>query len=465
MKNIKNIKNILKVTVISTAVLASINMQALAANTATIKVETANLRQKPTSDSKILEQASQSDKVEILEKDGQWYKVKYKSIEGYLRQDLLDVKEDTQTESNNEENTVKEPTQETTQTVAEPENQTSEEQKTAQENNITENKIGTYKVKQETSIRIIPLIQASTIDTAKAEQKVNVTDIKNNWAYIEYDNKQGWIILDKIEYVGENDNSSSQNKEEDKAVEEKQNNEQKEEKTEEKQENLEENNTVNKTKYVSPSAINLRQKPNTSSDVIKSLTQNTEVKIIEESNGWSKVEVNGEQGYVSTQLLSDRKQETSRGAETVRQPAENEKTEEAKNNNTNISKNNEQAATTNKGAEVVAYAKQYLGYKYVYGGTTTSGFDCSGFTQYVYKHFGVSINRTAAAQYANGTAVTNLQTGDLVMFGKSGINHVGIYISGGTFIHAANPSRGVTTDTLLSGYYKTNYVGARRIFN
>ena len=66
MKNIKNIKNILKVTVISTAVLASINMQALAANTATIKVETANLRQKPTSDSKILEQASQSDKVEIL---------------------------------------------------------------------------------------------------------------------------------------------------------------------------------------------------------------------------------------------------------------------------------------------------------------------------------------------------------------------------------------------------------------
>ena len=148
MKNIKNIKNILKVTVISTAVLASINMQALAANTATIKVETANLRQKPTSDSKILEQASQSDKVEILEKDGQWYKVKYKSIEGYLRQDLLDVKEDTQTESNNEENTVKEPTQETTQTVAEPENQTSEEQKTAQENNITENKIGNYKVKQ-----------------------------------------------------------------------------------------------------------------------------------------------------------------------------------------------------------------------------------------------------------------------------------------------------------------------------
>ena len=50
------------------------------------------------------------------------------------------------------------------------------------------------------------------------------------------------------------------------------------------------------------------------------------------------------------------------------------------------------------------------------------------------------------------------------MFGKSGINHVGIYMGGNTFIHAANKSRGVTTDTLSSGYYKTNYVGARRIF-
>ena len=120
--------------------------------------------------------------------------------------------------------------------------------------------------------------------------------------------------------------------------------------------------------------------------------------------------------------------------------------------------------TSSTGSAVVNYAKQFLGYKYVYGGTTTNGFDCSGFTQFVYKHFGITLNRTAAAQYSNGKAVTDLQAGDLVMFGKSGINHVGIYIGGNTFIHAANSSRGVTTDTLSSGYYKTNYVGARRIF-
>ena len=82
----------------------------------------------------------------------------------------------------------------------------------------------------------------------------------------------------------------------------------------------------------------------------------------------------------------------------------------------------------------------------------------------MYKHFGVNLNRTAAAQYSNGKSVTSLQAGDLVMFGKSGINHVGIYIGGNTFIHAANKSQGVRTDSMSTGYYKTNYIGARRIF-
>ena len=120
--------------------------------------------------------------------------------------------------------------------------------------------------------------------------------------------------------------------------------------------------------------------------------------------------------------------------------------------------------TDRVGSQLVSSAYKYLGVPYVFGGNTPDGFDCSGFTQFVYKNFGVSLSRTAAEQYKNGTAVTNLQAGDLVMFGKSGINHVGIYIGGNTFIHAANSSRGVTTDTLASGYYKINYVGARRIF-
>ena len=118
------------------------------------------------------------------------------------------------------------------------------------------------------------------------------------------------------------------------------------------------------------------------------------------------------------------------------------------------------------GSSIVATAKKYLGYKYVYGGSSPStGFDCSGFTSYVFKQHGISLSRTAAGQYSNGVAVSraNLQPGDLVMFGKSKINHVAIYIGGGQIIHASTPSTGVRIDTLTSGYYNNNYVGARRI--
>ncbi len=96
-----------------------------------------------------------------------------------------------------------------------------------------------------------------------------------------------------------------------------------------------------------------------------------------------------------------------------------------------------------------------------------NSFDCSGFTSYVFKLHGISLSRTAQGQYSNGTAVarSNLQAGDLVMFGlsASGINHVGIYIGGGQIVHAANPSRGVTIDSITSGYYNNKYVGARRV--
>ena len=114
---------------------------------------------------------------------------------------------------------------------------------------------------------------------------------------------------------------------------------------------------------------------------------------------------------------------------------------------------------------VVSLAYSLLGVPYVSGGSSPSGFDCSGFTSYVLKQHGISLNRTAAGQYSNGVAVSRdqLQPGDLVMFGKSGINHVGIYIGGGQIVHAANKSRGVTTDTINSGYYNNNYVGARRV--
>lgn len=117
--------------------------------------------------------------------------------------------------------------------------------------------------------------------------------------------------------------------------------------------------------------------------------------------------------------------------------------------------------------DLVAFAKSFLGYPYVYGGNGPNCFDCSGFVLYVYKHFGYSFSRGAQEQYLDGVHVakSDLIPGDLVFFCGNGysITHVGLYIGDGYFIHAANSTRGVVIDTLMSGYYSTHYYGACRI--
>ena len=117
--------------------------------------------------------------------------------------------------------------------------------------------------------------------------------------------------------------------------------------------------------------------------------------------------------------------------------------------------------------DLVAFAKSFLGYPYVYGGNGPNCFDCSGFVLYVYKHFGYSFSRGAQEQYLDGVHIdkTDLRPGDLVFFSGNGyaITHVGLYIGDGNFIHASNPTRGVVIDTLWSGYYSTHYWSACRI--
>lgn len=88
---------------------------------------------------------------------------------------------------------------------------------------------------------------------------------------------------------------------------------------------------------------------------------------------------------------------------------------------------------------VVAYASNFLGTPYLWGGTTPSVFDCSGFTQYVYRHFGISVGRTTYDQITDGVGVSRdqLQPGDLVFFGKNGNpTHMGMYVGNGAMIHA-----------------------------
>ena len=428
MKSKMNIKSIFVMAIISLASLLFINIS-LAANTGIINVDVANLRKTADAESTILEQISLNQEVEILGEEGDWYQIKYNQITGYVNKELVTVNSNPQTtEENNQVN----------------ENSTNEnneeKQNTTEENNVStettqEITLGEYKISEDTKLKLIPSINATDVIELKTDETVTVTEIINGWACVETQTTRGWLRKDKLK--------------KDEPV---------------KEQPAEEQPTQEvqiKTKYINSTTVNVRQEANTTSSIVTTVAVNTEVQVYSEENGWSKVKVNNVKGYISSSLLSDNKQETSRAQKSTRKSSstKNKTSKKATNTTANV-------PASGNGSSIVATARKYLGYKYVYGGSSPStGFDCSGFTSYVFKQHGISLNRTAAGQYSNGVAVSrsNLQPGDLVMFGKSGINHVAIYIGGGQIIHASTPSTGVRIDSLSTGYYNNNYVGARRI--
>ena len=116
-------------------------------------------------------------------------------------------------------------------------------------------------------------------------------------------------------------------------------------------------------------------------------------------------------------------------------------------------------------ASLVRYARRFLGIPYVYGGVSPgSGFDCSGFTRYVYAHFGVSLPHYTFSQFDLGRRVARaaLEPGDLVFF--DGVGHVGLYIGRNLFIHAPHTGTRVSVSS-MSGWYSGAFVGARRLIS
>ena len=427
MKMKLNIKSVLVLSILA-IMMTSISLlfinPSFAANTATVTVETANIRESADTDATILDLVNQGESVEILETSGDWSKVKYKNIVGYLRNDLLSLEAETE---KIEENTVVENTA--------VENKVEESTATVENNKEEvkpEDMLGKCKLTQGTTLKVIPLIHSLDVQNISKDTEVEVLNTMNKWAYIENGDKQGWVVLEKLEKVQEPEQAQTQPEEQ----------------------------PVSKIMYINSETVNVRKNNDRNSEVVTSLSLNTQVQVTSEVDGWSKVTVSGKEGYILSSLLSSRKQETSRSMEEPR-TTKKEETKVTQQETSNTS-NKETTSNTNSslGQEIVSTAKQFIGTKYKYGGTSPStGFDCSGFTQYVYSKFGISLPRTSGGQASVGTAVSraNLQLGDLVIYS----GHVAIYVGGGNVIHSPKPGKTVCITSLNNA--ASGFSGGRRV--
>lgn len=387
-----------------------------------------------------------------------------------------------------------------------------------QQNNVVVNKI--CKVTDDAQIYILPILTAETIGSVKTGEEVNLINIAGLWSFIQTDSIKGWVRVDKLssEKVevsgGENNIQNTEAPEDNKenSQDNEANAQQPVQQPVQQEQNQQQTAFTPKKMYVNATAVNIRNASNTTADIIASVTINTEISVQGEENGWYKIAINGSTGYIRKDLLSDNKTETTTRTDEINRIEkvdEGDKTQTINNvsadnsiandvsadnltgnnaidnnatasnalannvtgNNTSAdaqqnTDNNTQTSTPKvTGDDIVQYAQQFVGYRYVYGAAGPNAFDCSGFTMYVYKHFGYSLSHSSKVQATQGKQVIGeLQAGDLLIF-KNGsqIGHVGIYIGNDKFIHASDSTTGVIISNLSDKWNISKYVGARRI--
>ncbi|MCR5090711.1 MAG: SH3 domain-containing protein [Oscillospiraceae bacterium] len=194
--------------------------------------------------------------------------------------------------------------------------------------------------------------------------------------------------------------------------------------------------------YINAVSVRMRAGPSMTADILAELSYGTSLKITGSSGSWTKVICDGKSGFVYCDYITEG------------------------------SYNPEKAVSSATGAalgkEIASYALSFVGYPYTWGGNSpATGFDCSGFVQYVYSQFGYTTSRVANDVLGDGVHVdpADIQPGDVLCFYSSSsyVGHVGIYIGNDTFVHAANSATGVVTTSLSEGYYALRGYEIRRI--
>lgn len=410
--------------------------------------------EEPSADAKIVTTVLWDQELTVLgaSDDGQWVQVKVGDNTGYIPADsvVLDVKyeeavsvdeEQTKKESETAETEAetKAAETETSETEAETEKETTAETETkAAETETEETKATeTEKAQQDkassasytdvnetvwatysVSIRSAASTDADKLDVLVGSYSITRTGVGDNgWSKVDYNGQTGYI---KSEYLTTTKPAAASDSTQ--------------QTTEKKQETKE-------TVYAT-AGVNIRAKASADADKIGTLAAGGSItRTGKTSSGWSRVDYNGQTGYIKSDYLTTTKPTVT--------------------SNTTASST---SSSSSLGQQIADFAVQYVGYPYVYGGNSlTDGVDCSGFTQQVYLHFGYSIPRRASIQATVGTsvAISDLQPGDLVFYGDSeGVGHVVIYIGNGKVVHASTPSKGIIISDL---YYRTPMCAKRII--
>lgn len=469
------------------------------ADTVKITTETLNLREEPSTNSDIVAQISIGEECNVISDEGDWYEVEYGEYTGYISKEYAELVGDstnTSNETSDNTNTVDEnksadnnSNTSSNTTTESGTNNGEDNTSNTNDNQPADNSTSTTltgRIKQNTTIKIVPLISSSNLENVKANDEVTVIEQINNWVYIQTDEVSGWVRSDVISINNNSDDNSSDNNSSDNENNANNNSDDNKDNNSNSDAN---NNTGDKTNdsdfeartMYTEDYVNIRKEPSTTAEIMMTVEENTALEVIGEEGDWYRVNTSEGEAYVIKSALSNERIQTTNRGSVDRENYSS--TKETSNSTTTSNTSNVSTSCNNSsgiGSEIVAYAKKFLGVPYVYGGASSSGFDCSGFTMYVFDHFGISMGHGAQMQSRLGEAVEanknsktslleNLEVGDLVFFldyeTMDEIGHCGIYIGDGDFIHASSGSGYcVKINSLLPGeYYNTRYCTARRV--
>ncbi|MBJ8076678.1 SH3 domain-containing protein [Bacillus cereus group sp. N12] len=367
----------------------------------TVNVSSLRVRTGPSTSHTTIASITKGQVVQVVGEVQDWFKINYAGQAAYISKDYV-------TKGGSNENGS---------------------QGNNQNNNVTVQTGGTYVVNA-TSLRVRtgPAAYHSVIGGVLNGTTLNVVGSDGSWFKVNYQGKTGFVSSEFVKFVKGGTATPEQPKQPEKP-----------------------NQGAIGDYYINASALNVRSGEGTNYRIIGALSQGQKVQVISENSGWSKINYNGQNGYIGTRFLS----KTPVGG-AVDKPNNN-------NNQNNNNQNNNNNTGNNSGdtSSLLAYAKSMQGVPYVWGGTSANGVDCSGYIYHVFKKFGHNISRQSVAGYWSSLPKTSSpQPGDLIYFQntyKAGPSHMGIYLGGGSFIQSGD--KGVAIASLSNSYWKSHFLG------